>query len=247
MNEQNTEMKPTPDIPLGILPMNPPCPNCQGRAGLTNCLHCAGFGFLKTPTPPPEQTAEGTAGPYSNDPAKATIYWKEKFEIVHGEAAQLREEVERLKAETKGADILLQHADEGIASIRATNATLEASCAEKDAALRRLKPLPPLEPHEPKCGCCGCEAIRALANTSGKALLDRLSRAEAALREIALKQPAVLDIIQRNGFVFTDMGREPGNWQHLAFTIYTSLCEVDQTARAAIDAAQAAAGHEGEG
>lgn len=45
-----------------------------------------------------------------------------------------------------------------------------------------------------------------------------------------------LDVIKNNGFVFDDLGREPGNWQHLAFTLYTNLCEVESIAKAALEA-----------
>ena len=41
-------------------------------------------------------------------------------------------------------------------------------------------------------------------------------------------------MIEANGFVFTDIGKEPGNWQHLAFSVYTDLCEADTIARAAL-------------
>lgn len=57
-----------------------------------------------------------------------------------------------------------------------------------------------------------------------------------ALEQIAEQQPVVLAYIERNGFVFEDIGREPGNWQHLAFSIYTDLCQVDSVARSALDA-----------
>jgi len=56
-----------------------------------------------------------------------------------------------------------------------------------------------------------------------------------ALEEIAAKQPEVLAMIERNGFVFTDLGREPGNWQHLAFTLYAQICEIDSIARTALE------------
>jgi hypothetical protein len=52
-----------------------------------------------------------------------------------------------------------------------------------------------------------------------------------ALERIAHQQQLTLAMIRDNGFVFTDIGREPGNWQHLAFSIYTDLCEVDMWAR----------------
>ena len=41
------------------------------------------------------------------------------------------------------------------------------------------------------------------------------------------KQQEALAIIRNNGFVFDDIGSEPGNWKHLAFTLYTLICEVD--------------------
>lgn len=64
----------------------------------------------------------------------------------------------------------------------------------------------------------------------------REGRAEliAALERIAEQQQKTLAMIQANGFVFEDIGNEPGNWQHLAFSIYTDLCEVDLIARTAL-------------
>ena len=63
----------------------------------------------------------------------------------------------------------------------------------------------------------------------------RVAQLETALREIADQQPKTLEMIRANGFVFDSIGAEPGNWQHLAFTIYTDLCEVDTLARAALE------------
>jgi hypothetical protein len=59
-----------------------------------------------------------------------------------------------------------------------------------------------------------------------------------ALQRIAEQQPGTLATIEHNGFVFDSIGREPGNWQHLAFTIYTDLCQVDLIARSAIKEAE---------
>lgn len=56
-----------------------------------------------------------------------------------------------------------------------------------------------------------------------------------ALSKIAEQQPKVLAYIEANGFVFDDIGKEPGNWKHLAFSIYSDLCEVDTWARAALE------------
>ncbi len=79
-------------------------------------------------------------------------------------------------------------------------------------------------------------------NDPGRDLCDRcqLRADRAALREalqrISQQQPKTLAVIESNGFVFDSVGNEPGNWQHLAFTIYTDLCEVDTIARAALEA-----------
>lgn len=80
--------------------------------------------------------------------------------------------------------------------------------------------------------CPKCQANLPCESCARYSVLrDRLER---ALRQIAEMQPRVLGYIRDNGFVFTDMGREPGNWQHLAFSIYTDLCEMDMIARGAL-------------
>lgn len=63
---------------------------------------------------------------------------------------------------------------------------------------------------------------------------DENASLKDALQRIAAQQPAMLKTIEANGFVFDSIGNEPGNWQHLAFTIYTSLCEIDIIARTAL-------------
>ncbi len=72
---------------------------------------------------------------------------------------------------------------------------------------------------------------------------DRVVAAEAKAatlaEQIAAIQPKTLAMIRANGFVFDSIGNEPGNWQHLAFTIYTDLCEADSIARAALAAGAA--------
>jgi len=55
-----------------------------------------------------------------------------------------------------------------------------------------------------------------------------------ALEAIAALQPARLDKLRAAGVVFDDIGRDPGNWQHVAFSLYTDLCEVDSYARAGL-------------
>ena len=75
---------------------------------------------------------------------------------------------------------------------------------------------------------------------AAESALDRLvaerAALETALREIAEQQPKTVQMIEHNGFVFDDIGREPGNWQHLAFSIYTDLCQVDSIAQEALAA-----------
>jgi hypothetical protein len=66
------------------------------------------------------------------------------------------------------------------------------------------------------------------------ALAARIEEAQAALREIESIQPKVLGYIRSNGFVFDGIGTEPGNWHHLAFSVYIDLCEADAIARAAL-------------
>ena len=64
----------------------------------------------------------------------------------------------------------------------------------------------------------------------------KLERARSALQYIGEMQPKVLAMIQANGFVWDDrdsIGNEPGNWQHLAFTLYSTICEIDSIAHAA--------------
>lgn len=77
----------------------------------------------------------------------------------------------------------------------------------------------------------------------------QLREAEEALTQIGAQQQETLAMIESNGFVFDDIGAEPGNWQHLAFSIYTDLCRVDTVAHQALDdgvfaAARAASGGE---
>lgn len=52
-----------------------------------------------------------------------------------------------------------------------------------------------------------------------------------------MAQPAMLETLRINGVVFDGpLGNDPKNWQHVAFSIYTALCEVDMWARQALGA-----------
>jgi len=69
------------------------------------------------------------------------------------------------------------------------------------------------------------------------ALAAREQTLRRALEEVAEAQPATLENLRSNGVVFDGpLGNDPKNWQHVAFSIYTDLCEVDSIARAALDA-----------
>ena len=81
------------------------------------------------------------------------------------------------------------------------------------------------------------QAEWAAENASLKAEVERLHRIEEAAREANEIQPKVLAYIQANGFKWEGMeslGAEPGNWQHLAFSIYSDLCNMDAALRAAL-------------
>lgn len=89
-------------------------------------------------------------------------------------------------------------------------------------------------------GCWRSHIDCAVARIEAAEARERTLR--DALERVQGQQPAALAMIQSHGFVFDDIGREPGNWQHLAFTIYTDLCEVDSIARAALAETEAAPG-----
>jgi hypothetical protein len=63
----------------------------------------------------------------------------------------------------------------------------------------------------------------------------KLQEFKEALEKIAQAQPRVLRWLELNGIVFDGpLGADPTNWQHVAFSIYTDLCEVDTIARQAL-------------
>jgi len=59
-------------------------------------------------------------------------------------------------------------------------------------------------------------------------------RLRAALEWIATQQPKTLETLGKHGIVFDSIGGDPKNWQHVAFSIYTDLCEIDSVARTAL-------------
>jgi len=56
-----------------------------------------------------------------------------------------------------------------------------------------------------------------------------------ALRRIEKVQEDTLATLRHHSVVFDGpLGADPKNWQHVAFTIYTDLCETASIARAAL-------------
>ena len=77
-------------------------------------------------------------------------------------------------------------------------------------------------------------AFIALSRTAAPVLARLVLDLRDALKRIAEQQPKTLAMFESNGFVFDSIGREPGNWQHLAFSLYTDICETDGIANAAL-------------
>jgi hypothetical protein len=107
---------------------------------------------------------------------------------------------------------------------------------ERQAAIR--------EALEENCGCddFGNESkcIYAAEAAALAALVGERDALLAALERIAEQQPKTLGSFRKHGIVFDGpLGNDPKNWQHVAFSIYTDLCEVDHWARSALDASSA--------
>jgi len=66
------------------------------------------------------------------------------------------------------------------------------------------------------------------------AVSARVVALEAVLEKIAAQQPKVLEVLRSHGIVFRELGHDPTNFEHVAFSIYTYLCEVDCWAREAL-------------
>lgn len=67
-------------------------------------------------------------------------------------------------------------------------------------------------------------------------MATRADRMRDALERIAAQQRKTLGWLQENGVVFDGpLGADPTNFEHVAFSIYTDLCEVDLWARQALE------------
>ena len=66
-------------------------------------------------------------------------------------------------------------------------------------------------------------------------LEGKIAQMEAGLRLIADQQTKTINWIQANGIVFDGpLGTDPSNWEHVAFSIYNDLCQVDCWAHEAL-------------
>lgn len=61
-------------------------------------------------------------------------------------------------------------------------------------------------------------------------VLEHWDAMTAALTKIKEQQPKTLEKLRRRGVIFKEIGADPLNWEHVAFSIYTDLCRVDQIA-----------------
>jgi len=65
--------------------------------------------------------------------------------------------------------------------------------------------------------------------------VDDFELVMSALRAIRDLQPELLEKLRRNNVVFTDIGNDPSNWQHVANTIYSYVVQADTIAGAALN------------
>ena len=80
--------------------------------------------------------------------------------------------------------------------------------------------------------------VMDLAYTAAKRAGDEaLEELVGVLKRARDVQPNALAVIRDNGYVWEDkdsLGIEPGNWQHLSFSLYTYLCEINLWAEQAL-------------
>ena len=73
-------------------------------------------------------------------------------------------------------------------------------------------------------------------------LAERLATLSVQLRElkaamivVAQQQERTIGWLRENGIVFDGpLGRDPKNWQHVAFSLYNDICRVDNVARSVL-------------
>lgn len=81
-------------------------------------------------------------------------------------------------------------------------------------------------------GCIGIERWRVIVAD------EKTASYRDALKRIAEQQQTTLKWLEEAGIVFDEKPRPavPGDWQQIAFWVYTDLCQVDVIARTALDA-----------
>ena len=72
--------------------------------------------------------------------------------------------------------------------------------------------------------------LAGFENSIGLRALRDLLACREALRDAGGKQAQVLAFCRTNGFVFDDI--EGDGWQKFAFSLYSDLCEINESARA---------------
>lgn len=77
---------------------------------------------------------------------------------------------------------------------------------------------------------------RSLAElwAAAPATIEENARLRAALEQIEARTWTALARFRERGVVFEDIGNDPKNWQHVAFTVYSELCEASMDARDAL-------------
>lgn len=65
-------------------------------------------------------------------------------------------------------------------------------------------------------------------------VLEEMRGLRDALRAVAKFQADELAVFRSHGIRFEDIGVDPKNWQHIAFSLYSDLCEVETIARNAL-------------
>lgn len=114
--------------------------------------------------------------------------------------------------------------EQEIASLRARLARAENNVSSFDLAARAYKLRAERMEHELAKHDGHTEGLVA----DKRLLENKLYKSEGALREIEPIQQGTLAMLRREGFVFTTPLHESQGWEKLAFTLYTTICEVDE-------------------
>jgi hypothetical protein len=66
---------------------------------------------------------------------------------------------------------------------------------------------------------------------------ERIAELSAALRECQEMQPKAIQMLRNNGFVLhgDGSGHTAAEWEKLAFTLYSDLCEINHICREVLE------------